>query len=91
MIIFAIEALIIFICAMIFSTLIIDEKKKRRRELRAVKLMGFWDGRDRRRDERLNVILEVKYSVGQITVVSKTSKTKDISTRGIRLLLDENI
>ncbi len=91
MIILAIETLIILICVMIFSTLIIDEKRKRKRELRSIKMKGFWEGGDRRKDERLNVILEVKYSIGQITVASKTSKTKDISTKGICLLLDEKI
>jgi len=91
MIVLAIEGLIIFICAMIFSTLVIDERKKRKRELRSIRLKGFWDGGDRRRDERLNAILEVKYSIGRNSVTSKTSTSRDISTRGIRLLLDEKI
>ncbi|UCD55538.1 MAG: PilZ domain-containing protein [Candidatus Omnitrophota bacterium] len=88
MAILAIESLIILICVMIFSTLIIDEKKHRRREMRAVKLKGFWDGSERRTVDRLNVTLEVKYSVNAKVVISKSA---DISTKGIRILLDEKI
>lgn len=88
MILLAIEGLIILICVMIFSTLIIDEKKNRERGMRAVKLKGFWDGSDRRTTDRLDITLEVKYFINtRIT----TSKSADISTKGIRLLLDEKI
>ncbi|MEE9500139.1 MAG: PilZ domain-containing protein [Candidatus Omnitrophota bacterium] len=88
MMILVIEGLIILICVMIFSTLIIDEKKKRKREMRAVKLNGFWDGANRRSVERLNITLEVQYF---INAKIATSKSADISTKGIRLLLDEKI
>ncbi len=88
MIILAIEGLIILICVMIFSTLIIDEKKNRKRGMRAVKLKGFWNGSDRRTTDRLNITLEVKYFINARVT---TSKSMDISTKGIRLLLDEKI
>ena len=88
MTILAIEGLIILICVMIFSTLIIDEKKNRKRGMRAVKLEGFWDGSDRRTVERLNITLEVKYFINERISISKSA---DISTKGIRLLLDEKI
>ena len=88
MIVLAIEGLIIFICIMIFSTLIIDEKKNRKRGMHVVKLKGFWDGPDRRSVDRLNITLEVKYF---INAKIATSKSADISTKGIRLLLDEKI
>lgn len=88
MIIFLIEILSVFICAMIFSTIIIDERKSKRRALRVVKLDGFWNGEDRRANDRLNVALEVKYCINTKLV---TTKSMDISTKGIRLLLDEKI
>jgi len=88
MTILAIEGLIILICVMIFSTLIIDEKKNRKRGMRAVRLKGFWDGGNRRTVDRLNITLEVKYFINARVI---TSKSRDISTKGIRLLLDEKI
>jgi c-di-GMP-binding flagellar brake protein YcgR len=91
MIILAIEGLIIWICIMIFSTLILDEKKKRARQLRTIRLSGYWDGPERREDERLNATLEVKYLVSKNRAAPKISQSKDISSKGIKLLLDEKI
>jgi len=88
MIILAIEALSILVLAMILSTLIVDERKHRHREMRLVKLKGYWNGSDRRSTERLNVSLEVKYYANGFT---SEATSVDISAKGIRLLLDERI
>lgn len=88
MIILLIEALCIVILAMILSTLIFDERKKRSQDLRLIKLEGYWDGRERRNAERLNVSLAVKYCENGKCVAAKSV---DISASGIRLLLDEKI
>ena len=84
--ILAIELLSVIILAMILWTIVTDERKKYARNMREVKLKGFWDGTDRRGGERLNVSLAVKYYVNGTGVDTKSA---DISARGIRLLLDE--
>ena len=86
MIILFIEILIVCILAMTLSTVIFDERKSRKRSMRIIKLKGYWDGSERRSIDRMNVTLEVKYAVNGSTV---GTKGVDISTKGIRLILDE--
>lgn len=83
-----IEVLIIIVLVMILSMLIIDERKKRSRNMRVVTLKGYWNGTERRSLMRLNVSLEVKYFTNSKPIYAKSV---DISTKGIRLLLDEKI
>ena len=85
MIIFLIEALCIIILAITLSTLIWDEKLAHRRNMELVKLRGFWDGDERRSTDRLNISLEVHYKT---TGRQVSSKSTDISEKGIRLVLD---
>lgn len=88
MIILFIEILAIFIFGLILATIIIDERNRWTRNFRLVKLKGYWDGSERRSVERLNINLETRYIIN-----GKTQETKsmDISTKGIRLLLDERL
>ena len=88
MILLVIEALCVIILVMILSMLVIDEKKRHARSLVVVQLKGYWDGDERRSTDRLNLTLEVKYEFdGRV----KVSQSKDISEKGIRLLLGERI
>ncbi|MFH1381169.1 MAG: PilZ domain-containing protein, partial [Candidatus Omnitrophota bacterium] len=84
--------MIAILCGTILGVMLIsvllDEKKRRERDTHLVKLKGYWDGRNRRTSDRLNINLQVKYSTGgKIT----HTKSMDISARGIRLLLEEKI
>ena len=88
MVLLLIEFLIIVILIMTFSILVIDERRARSRSLHPVKLKGYWRGKERRSVERMDVSLEVKYSING---KSNSGKSVDISTRGLRLLLDEKI
>lgn len=88
MVILGIELLCIFILAMILSTIVSDERKKQKQNTRSVTLDGYWNGAERRSAERLGVSLQVKYATnGKTTDV----KSVDISTKGLRLILDEKI
>jgi len=88
MLILGIEILCILILAMILSTTLVDEKKEHAKDLRTVKLRGYWEGDERRAAERLEASLEVKYYInGKIANV----KSVNISTKGIRLILDEKL
>ena len=83
-----IEILCVVILAMILSTVFFDERKNRKANLRPMKVKGYWEGDNRRSIGRFNVCLGVKYSTnGKFARV----KSVDISTRGIRLLLDEKL
>lgn len=81
------EVLIILVLVTIMATLIIDEQKHRRRMRHLVKVKTYWDGINRRCAVRHNVQLEVNYSRDQNSV--KITRTRDISTHGIGLALDE--
>ena len=83
-----IEILCVLILAMILSTVIIDEKKTRERSMRMVTLSGYWRGKERRGVGRMNVMLWVKYFTNGIPL---DGKALDVSTKSIRLLLDEKI
>lgn len=82
------EVLLAGVLAMILVTLITDESKQRRRARRLVKLEEYWSGQERRRVERYSIILDIKYTVDR---AFKESKTKDISKKGICLMLDEKL
>ncbi|MGB2705652.1 MAG: PilZ domain-containing protein [Candidatus Omnitrophota bacterium] len=88
MLILFIELLIIVILVMIFSMLIVDDRRNRTRGMHLVKLKGYWDGAERRSVDRLNISLQVKYFENG---TAQAVKSADISLGGIRLLLDEKI
>ncbi|MFH1791484.1 MAG: PilZ domain-containing protein [Candidatus Omnitrophota bacterium] len=82
------EILIITIMAMILLTLIIDERKHRERTSHLVRLRSYWNGANRRKVVRHNAELDVRYSVNHSM---RESRSRDISTRGIGLILDEKL
>jgi len=81
-----VELLFFAILIMIFSTVINDEIYRRRRASHLVKLKSYWEGKDRRLVERHKANLDVKYSINHDF---KGAKTRDVSTCGIGLILDE--
>jgi len=88
MILLFIEILLVVVLAMILSTVFIDERKNRLRNMRSTTLAGYWDGGERRSITRLNITLEVKYFRNNH---SSNVRSMDISARGVRLLLDEKL
>jgi len=88
MIIVVIEALLIVVLAMILSTVFMDERKNRLRNMQAITLDGYWDGGERRSITRLDLTLEIKYFKNGH---SGNVQSMDISARGVRLLLDEKL
>ena len=83
-----IEILCVFILTMTLSALTLDERRKRKTNLRQIKVKGYWEGEERRAINRFDVCLGVKYSTnGKFARV----KSVNMSTRGIRLLLDEKL
>ena len=84
--IFLIQILCLGVLAMILACLFTDEKKNRLNNMRIVKLRGYWDGSERRSVERFDIDLPVRYYLNGNSV---SAKGADISTKGIRLLLDE--
>ncbi len=86
--IIVIEFLFIVILIMIMATLVLDEKHRRKRSNNLVKLKNYWDGKNRRHVERYNVNLNVHYTINSAL---KISKSRDISTHGIGLMLEEKL
>ena len=83
-----VEILIIAVLVMTFMALLADERKKRTKNMHALLLKGYWDGGERRSVERLNITIEVRYALNG---TSNPAKSADISTKGIRLLMDERL
>ena len=83
-----VEVLCILILIMILSTVIFDELRNRSRQMRLVRLSGYWDGKERRSAERLNITFEVKYFTNGKGL---NATSMDVSTSGIKLVLDEKI
>lgn len=83
-----IEILLITILGLILVTLALDEKTHRRRSKHLVGLKGYWNGENRRRVIRHNTTLDVHYKVNHH---KKISKSRNISTRGVGLVLDEKL
>ena len=88
MILLLIGFLTVAILVITLSVLIIDERREGAKSLHSVKLKGYWAEKDRRSVERMDVSLEVKYSING---KSYNGKSVDISSKGVRLLLDEKI
>ncbi|MCK4462922.1 MAG: PilZ domain-containing protein [Candidatus Omnitrophica bacterium] len=86
--IIVIELLLITVLAMIMLTIVIDETNHRKRARHLVRLKEYWDGKERRVVERCDVILDVNYSINHNF---KNSKSKNISTRGLGLILEEKL
>jgi c-di-GMP-binding flagellar brake protein YcgR len=86
MIILLIEILVVLVLVLILYTIISDERKKRMRDMRTIKVKECWDGSNRRLVDRFNITLKVKYYPNGTALQAETS---DISTKGIKLLLDE--
>ena len=84
--IFLIQILCAFVLFMILACLFFDERKSRLNNMRMVKLKGYWDGSERRSEERFDVDLPVRY---YLNGNGTGAKGMDISAKGIRLLLDE--
>ncbi|NQU95758.1 MAG: PilZ domain-containing protein [Candidatus Omnitrophica bacterium] len=82
------EVLCIFILGMILAAVVFDELGQRAKQMRRVQVSGYWDGKERRSAERLNITFEVKYFTNGKGL---NAKSMDVSTSGIRLVLDEKI
>lgn len=83
-----IELLIISILVVIGVTLFLDEKKNRGRAKNLITIKSYWNGENRRRVIRHNAALDVNYSVNHHF---KPSRSRDISTHGIGLILSEKL
>jgi len=86
--IFLIEILLVVILGTILVTLAIDEKNHRKRRRHLVRLKTYWDGNNRRRVVRHNASLNVDYTINSHM---RGSVSRDISTHGIGLVLDEKL
>ena len=81
-----IAILCITILILTLTAILADERKKQRSAMRPVRLKGYWDRANRRCAERLNISLDVKHLIDGR---SANTKSVDISSSGIRLLMDE--
>lgn len=83
-----IAALLGAIVLMIILTLVVDEKSHRDRTRSLVRIRTYWNGENRRRVVRHNATIDVEYSINHHM---KPSKSRDISTHGLGLILDEKL
>jgi len=86
--IFLVELLLIIILLTITVTLILDEKRHRARVRHLVRIKSYWNGENRRRVMRHATTLIVDYSRNHNF---RPSTSRDISTHGVGLILDEKL
>ena len=89
-----IEFLIVAILSIVLITLYIDEHKTRYQDIPTGKMTGYWSGRERRQDIRIDSVLAVRYLVGKkirTTRAALESSTKNISKGGILIETTEKL
>ena len=87
---FAIELLLVALLTVILFALRKEEHASRKESMPSGKIEKYWDGSERRRHVRLEVLLNVRYSVKKNHEL-KGAVAKDICERGIRLLVDKKL
>lgn len=86
-----IQIILMAVLLLILITLYIDEKQKRQAKIPTGKLTHIWDGSERRRFVRISTNVPVRYSLPKNPNDIKISKTKDISTGGICITINEKL
>jgi len=83
--------LILCILLLILATLFVHEKQVKSAKSPTAKLTGYWDGPERRQSVRVKAVLPTKYSIDHKPRPKKESKSKNISTGGILMQLNEKV
>jgi len=84
------QTIVAIVFLVIALTLILDEKKGQRLKRQLVEVKTLWAGKNRRKFVRYSSVLDVDYKVSN-GVKSKISKSRDISSHGIGLVLDQKL
>jgi len=87
--IFVIELLVLAILILILMTLFADEKRLKTAKSPTGKMTGYWDGPERRESVRIDIVLSIRYSIDKTPNQSRNSVTKNVSTGGILMQVEE--
>jgi c-di-GMP-binding flagellar brake protein YcgR len=85
------EIIIIGLLIIALAVVIIEENKIKKSKVPRGTVKEYWDGRERRQSIRVNASLIVRYSVAKKHNVKLNGRMKDISSGGMRLLVNEKL
>ncbi|MBL7069728.1 MAG: PilZ domain-containing protein [Candidatus Omnitrophica bacterium] len=83
--------LILSILLLILAALFVHEKQAKSAKSPIGRMTEYWDGPERRQSRRVRAILPAKYSIDHKPRPKKESKSKNISTGGILIQLNEKV
>ena len=85
------EGIIILILVTSLIILIIEEARIKKSKIPRGTLKEYWNGKERRQAFRINTSLAVKYSVEKKLHIKINGLIKDVSSSGMRLLINEKL
>lgn len=85
------EIIIIFVLVIALISLIIEEEKIKKSKVPRGIVKEYWSGQERRQYLRINTSLTVRYNVEKKFDVKLNGHIKDVSSDGMRLLINEKL
>lgn len=86
-----IEVLIVSVLILVLSALYIDEHRTRYQNIPVGRMTGYWNGKERRKDVRIDKILDIRYTIEERPRATGNSLTKNISRGGILVETSEKL
>ena len=85
------EILFILILIIILFVLVKEESKIKKSRIPRARIKEYWDGQERRQATRVGTNFTVKYTLSKKQNVILKAQTKDLSSSGMRLLINEKL
>jgi len=86
-----VEGIIILILAASLVILIIEETRIKKQKVPRGTVNEYWNGSERRQSQRINASLIVKYSIDRRPQAKLNGQTKDLSSGGLGLVVNEKL
>ena len=86
-----IEGVIIIVLVSALVALFIEEIGVKKNGVPRGIVKEYWDGKERRKAIRVNTELVVRYSIQKKLRIKRNGETKDISRRGMKLIINEKL
>lgn len=85
------ETVILLVLITALVTIIIEESKIKRSKIPRGTVKEYWSGPERRQSIRINTSLIVRYGMAKEDHNRLNGRTKDVSSNGMRLLINEKL
>ena len=85
------EVVIVVVLITALVTLIIEENKIKKSKVPRGIVKEYWNGQEKRQSKRINASFIVRYSVKKKPHIKLNGRIKDVSSGGMRLLVNEKL